>query len=591
MSFQKKKKNGWKIAFFILLALIVVFFLWIFLSKDDSDWVEENETLYEKDTAVRARQVELKGDGKDTVTILVYMNGSNLETDDSEATTDLTEMVKAGSSDKVNVIVQTMNTKKWSSKYGISSNRSQIYKLDGKGMTLVKDDLGQLDCTESSTLRDFIIWGAQNYPADRYILQFWDHGGGPVYGFGYDDITESEEVLSTDEIQKALYEAGVYFDFIGMDCCLMSCLEVSCALYDYCDYMILSEDFESGLGWSYTKWLKALYENSSISTPDLGKIIIDEMVNANSSDTEGWGDDSILALIDESTMKVLFTAWTDFAYANEDALLQNNYARKKSMPTSGRVHPSLLSKGFFTQWLYDEEEYYMSDYYVTDIMALADTLDTDESKALESAVSNAIVYVNSCGDDTSLTGISVTLPYGDSEFYYDLQTVFTNCGFSSEYITWLEKFTDAEGADSFYDYGNWDSDWSGWDNYEDDYNWSDWYEDYDDEYWEDDDWGWSIFDYLFSWNSWYSDDDWYYDDNSDNWSYEGDDWYYGDYYDNSRQDDWYDYRDDYRDDYYGDNYYGNDEGWHDDWRDDWRDEGPGGYGGGPHDGWDDGYGW
>ncbi len=570
MAREKKKKNVWKAAFFILLTLIVIFFVWVFFSEDEDDWVQENQSLYAKDAAVRDKKVELKGDGTDKVTVMVYMNGSNLETEDDEATTDLTEMVKAGSSENVNVVVQTMNTKRWSSRYGISNKRTQIYELNGNGMTLVKDDLGQLNCTESSTLRDFVIWSAQNYPADRYILLFWDHGGGPVYGFGYDDLTESEDVLSIDEMQKALYEAGVYFDFIGMDCCLMSCMEVCCALYDYCDYMVLSEDFESGLGWSYTGWLKQLYKNPSIATPDLGKIIIDDMVNANSSDTEGWGDDSILALIDESTMKVLFQAWTDFAYANESSLLGNNYARKRSRPNAGRVHPAISGKGFFSDWLYEEEdEAYMSDYYVTDIMALAKTLDTTESKALESAVSNAIVYVNSCGEDTSLTGVSVTLPYGDPNFYGDLQTVFGNCGFSAEYIEWLEKFTGASGSNSFYDYEDWDSQWNGWGDYEDDYNWDDWYSDYDDEYWEDDDdWGWSIFDYLFSWNSWFDDDDWYYDDEDDYWSYGGDDWYYGDYYDNNRHDDWYDYRDGYYDDYdyYYDDYY---HGGHDDWRNDW----------------------
>ena len=49
------------------------------------------------------------------------------------------------------------------------------------------DDLGQLDCTAEESLRDFIIWGVQNYPADRYILHFWDHGGGPVYGLNADE--------------------------------------------------------------------------------------------------------------------------------------------------------------------------------------------------------------------------------------------------------------------------------------------------------------------------------------------------------------------------------------------------------------------
>lgn len=547
---MKKKKNKWKIAFIVLAVLVVLFIVWA-LSDDEEETEKpsqattqqsldtfDNKTVEAlfKNEAVREKNVKLKGNGDDTVTIMVYMNGSNLETEDGEATTDLTEMVKAGSSDKVNILVQTMNTKKWSTTYGISNTHTQIYKVDGNGLTLVKDDLGQLNCCESSTLSNFIIWSAQNYPADRYILQFWDHGGGPVYGFGYDDQTESEDMLQMDEIKEALKTAGVYFDFVGMDCCLMSSLEAACAIYDYCDYTILSEDFESGLGWSYTGWLKALYGNTSIDTPSLAKIIIDDMVTANASDMGNWGDKSIMALLDESMMKVLYKAWTDFAYANESALIGENYSRKRTRPKNGRVHPALKSRGFFSDWLYgDEEEAYMSDYYVTDIMAVAGTMDTDESKALSAALSSAIVYMNACGDDTSLTGISVSLPYGDSNFYNDLKKVFTNCGFDSEYINWLSKFTSASGSNDFYDYDEWDDEWSGWDDYDDDYDWGNWYDDCDDDYWCDDYWGWDDWNYNNSWNFWYDDNDWNY--SNDEWDYSGDDWYYGDNY--YCDDDWY----------------------------------------------------
>lgn len=501
---------------------------------------------------VREKKVKVKGNGEDTVTILVYMNGSNLESDDGEATTDLSEMVAAGSSDKVNIVVQTMGTRSWEKKYGIAANRSQIYEVNGNGLKLVKDDLGQLDCTREKTLSDFIIWGAQNYPADRYALLFWNHGGGPVYGFGSDEWVKDEyAALTIDEMQSAFKTAGVYFDFIGMDCCIMSCVEVCMAFYDYCDYTILSEDFESGLGWSYTEWLKALYQNTSISTVELGKKICDSMVGANEN---SWGGDkSILAVIDESMMKILYTAWTDFAYSNESGLLDQNYSRK--VIRTGRAHPLL-----------DKETYRMSDYFVTDIMAVAENIDSEESKALAAACDQALVYVKACGSDTALTGLSVTLPYGDSSFYSDLKTIFTNCGIDKEYIDWLGNFVGTSGANDYYDYGEWDDQWSGWEDYYDDYDWTDW--DYydDEEYWNDDSWGWSVWDYILSWNNWYDDEDWSYDESNDP-SYDGDDWYYGDDY--SYDYDWFG-NGDWSDDEY---YYEDDDYWFDDSYDGWGDDG------------------
>ena len=483
---------------------------------------ETDLSKYFSDSAIRSPRVVPKGNGEDKVTILIYMNGSNLESEDGEATTDLSEIVDAGFCDNVNILVQTMGTKKWDSKFGVAADRSQIYKVDGNGLTLLRDDLGQKDCTEAKTLSDFIVWGTQNYPADRYILHFWDHGGGPVYGFGYDEWNKADNAsLTIDEMQTALKTAGVYFDFVGMDCCLMSCLEVCCAFYDFCDYMVLSEDFESGLGWSYTKWVKALYNNTSIPTTELGKMICDEMVRAN--ETEAGGDKSSMSLIDEGKLKVLYAAWTDFAYANEDKLLGTNYSRGFKRAAGGRVHPSLLnrklnkSRGWFDDWNYDfweddEENLSMAEYYVTDIMEVASVVDSDQSAALEAALNLVLVYVRNTVEDAGLTGLAVSLPYGDNDYYNSLKPIFSNAGLDNTYIGWLKKFVNVSPeyySDSYHD--EWDEEWNGWEDFEDYFDWGEWdFSDYDDDYWNDYDFCDSEWEEEYWY--WYDDDDYYYDD-------------------------------------------------------------------------------
>ena len=442
---------------------------------------------------VKEKQTAIKGDGKDQATVFVYMNGSDLESEDGEATEDLCEMLAANISSQVNVLVETIGTKSWSKRLGIASDHTQRYKAEAGNLVLVDDSLGQLDCTSPDTLADFISWGAENYPANRYILIFWDHGAGPVYGFGYDEHQSEDSVLTIDEIQTAIRQSGIYFDIIGMDSCIMSSLELCCAMYNYCDYMILSEDFESGYGWSYTGWLNALSENTSISSEKLGKIIVDDMIADNEENGEGA---STLALIDESYMKVLYTAWADFAYANEPALLGENY----SMHVRGgrRAHPVLREKGLF-DFLFDEDgDYSMSDYYITDIMAVAQNIESKETEALAAAVNLSICYFNCTDDEVGMTGLSVTLPYGDSEFYGYLYPVFTGVGMDADYVGWLEKFVYAEGYNDYYDYESWyEDDWEGWDDYEDDWDWIDWLFFEDDDYWEDD-----------SWDEWGSDQSW-----------------------------------------------------------------------------------
>ena len=448
------------------------------------------------DGAVRDPRVQLKNDGTDTVTVLVLMNGSDLESEYGEATEDLSEMVKASKGDRMNVLVETVGTRKWDSRYGISSRRSERYLVTDTGLTLVDGSLGQLDTTIPTTLSDFIRWGAQNSPADRYILILWDHGGGPVYGFGYDEYQSYDSSLTIDEMQIALRDGGVYFDLIGMDCCLMSSLEVCCALYEYCDYTLLSEDFEPAIGWSHTGWLNALGKNPAISTPELAKIVIDDSVRACEKNLEEDGG-TTLALMDEAYMKLLYAAWVDFAYANEDALLNANYSQLRQS-NGGRVHPRIRGVG---DWFSDEDDATLDDYYVTDILAVAQNIDSDRANTLCAALNAAMVYYGATSDETTLTGLSVTLPYGDDEFYTELKRVFRAAGFDEDYIDWLERFTEVESRkEDYVDYGDWGDLWGGWgadDGYDD---WDDWWfsdlwedEDWSDEEWADDDWFSSLF--------------------------------------------------------------------------------------------------
>ena len=274
-----------------------------------------------------------------------------------------------------------------------------------------------------------------------------------------------------DQMRQALQNGGIYFDVIGMDCCIMSSMELCLGLQDYCDYLILSEDFETGIGWSYTGWLKALEDNTSLETPELGRLIVDDMVSANENDQDGGA--ATLALIDASYSNLLYTAWKDFAYANERSLLGENY----SMHIKGgrRAHPVLKEKGLF-DWIFDANgDYDMSDYYITDIMAVAQNIQSEESKALEAALQLAVAYFACTSDEVGMTGLSVTLPYGDPDFYEELSDVFSNSGLEEEYVNWLGRFVRASGVQDHYDYEDWyENEWSGWESLFTDFDWLIW---------------------------------------------------------------------------------------------------------------------
>jgi len=482
--------------------------------------------------AIRDPFVKLKGDGTDTVTVMIYMNGSDLESKYGYATDDLREMLNATLSDNVNVVIQTGGTSKWKTE-GISNKHSQRFIVKDGKLELVDDSLSQLDITAEETLRDFITFCSDNYPADRNILILWNHGGGVVYGYGVDEIVGDEyAALTIDEIQRATQDSNVKFEMIGFDACLMGGLETACALYDVTDYLVVSEDFESGNGWEYQNWLSLLGYNSSTPMTDVAKVIIDDFIKESLSvDSEG-----VLALIDLRYTRLLFSTWTAFAYENEDELLSYDYTM--SMQRSDRASDSLLSRGkkkSIWDWMIGGSETMETYCYAVDIMALASTMNTDEANALSTVMKSSVLYCSSTAGDSYMTGLSVTLPYGDYEFYNELDSVFGKCGFDDEYLSFLAKFADADNVGS-YDWNS--SDFNGWDSYDSEYG---------DEYWNDYDWN------IYDWDSYYSDDyDWDCYDYDDSWYYqdgyyddcyrdESDGWYYDDpdswYYDDS--DSWF----------------------------------------------------
>ena len=207
--------------------------------------VEQSEPDTSISTGIRERFYTPLGKGNDTVTVMIYMCGTDLESKYGMATSDLSEMVKANLSDKVNVIVETGGCKAW--KNGVvSSSVNQIYKVHKGGLERLEDNFGSEAMTDPDNLRDFIKYCNKNYPANRNILILWDHGGGSISGFGYDEKSAASGSMGLSKINQALTEANVKFDWIGFDACLMSTLETAYVCGNFADYLIASEEVEPG---------------------------------------------------------------------------------------------------------------------------------------------------------------------------------------------------------------------------------------------------------------------------------------------------------------------------------------------------------
>ncbi len=107
----------------------------------------------------------------DRATVMVYMVGSDLESESALGSLDLEEMARADLGERVSLVVQTMGCQEWHNA-AVSPAGSQRFTVEDGALVCQQEDLGQLDSTDPATLRDFVRFCARYYPAERNILIF-----------------------------------------------------------------------------------------------------------------------------------------------------------------------------------------------------------------------------------------------------------------------------------------------------------------------------------------------------------------------------------------------------------------------------------
>ena len=370
----------------------------------------------------RAKRVTPLGNGQDTVTIMVYMCGTDLESKYGMATKDLQEMMNATISDKVNLIVETGGCAKWKNST-ISSSKNQIYKVESGGLRLVERDMGSAAMTDPNNLTQFIKYCKKNYPADRNMLIFWDHGGGSLSGYGYDEKYASKGSMTLSKVNAALKAADCTFDFIGFDACLMATLETALVCDNYADYLIASEETEPGTGWYYKNWLTELSRNTSLSTPDIAQTIIDDFVASCRSSSPSAK--VTLSLTDLAELEgTVPAAFRDFS-TSTTAMISSDDFKAVSDARAG-------ARQFAQQNKINQ----------VDLVDLADRINSDESKALSKAIHGCVKYNQST--ITRCSGLSIYFPYESTKNVGSAVASYKDLGIDDEYSKCIKSFASLE---------------------------------------------------------------------------------------------------------------------------------------------------
>ncbi len=254
---------------------------------------------------------------------------------------------------------------------------------------------------DGDNLYDFVNWTLSNYPSDRTMLLFWDHGSA-YWGCCRDedtgpDFIEDEDSLRIMEIRDALDRAispGDKLDIMAFCACSMANTEVCYCMADYADYLLASEQSgwlteSEGFNWDFTLIINEM--NSNDDPVDLCEYIVDttmvnsENVQAHRSHT--W------SVIDLSEMEDLKDRLDWFSYELMEAFPEYYYeisqARLATEEYKSGVRPDLYH---FAQNIKNHGN------LPSDLKNAASTL--------TSGVNNAVIYEDHrTGDDVVTSGL------------------------------------------------------------------------------------------------------------------------------------------------------------------------------------------
>jgi hypothetical protein len=397
-----------------------------FSPADTAEGSETSDSTVDTSVATgsREKRTVIKGNGEDVVTLMIYMCGTDLESKYGMASSDMQEMASAKYGDNVNVVIFTGGCSQWKIN-DISTKKNQIYQIKDGKLARLLEDAGNKPMTAPSNLASFIQFCSKNFPANRNELILWDHGGGSVTGYGYDEKNKNSGSMTLAGINEALKAGGVKFDFIGFDACLMATAETALMLNDHADYMIASEETEPGIGWYYTNWLSKLGSNTSTPTLDIGKNIVDDFVTECAKKCRG--QKTTLSVIDlaefSNTVPKNLSA---FSKSISDKIAKDDY---KDISNA-----RYATREFAESTRIDQ----------VDLVNLAENIGTPEAKALASSLKNAIKYNRTSSNMTNAYGVSIYFPYQRASYVDKACSTYSQIGMDSEYSKCIKQFAKVE---------------------------------------------------------------------------------------------------------------------------------------------------
>ncbi|MBP6788469.1 MAG: hypothetical protein KA170_12825, partial [Candidatus Promineofilum sp.] len=229
-------------------------------------------------------------------TILLYQDADD-KVLEQDIFIDFNEAERVGSTDRVRIVAQMDRYQGGFNGDGNwTDTRRFLLQQDDDLNTIASpyQSIGEADMSDPQTLVDFVTWGIQEFPADKYVLIMSDHGMG--WPGGWTDPEPRTAVRSNIPLARALGDALYLqdidaalqairdqtgldaFELVGMDACLMGHMEVFTMMAPHSRYAVASQEVEPAVGWAYTAFLSQLVETPDVTGRELGQWIVDTYI-------------------------------------------------------------------------------------------------------------------------------------------------------------------------------------------------------------------------------------------------------------------------------------------------------------------------
>ena len=370
----------------------------------------------------------------DTRTIMIYLDGSNLETDSGTASADLLALdPEKIDLEKTHILVYTGGAEKWHNDF-VKNDENAIFLFteDGYEKLEVYD---QVSMGDPDTLSDFLNYAYDNYKAGHYNLILDDHGGA-IDGAIYDDFHNGDQ-LSLKDFDEALsdspFKGKNKLDAVLFRTCLNGTLEVASVFEPYSEYVIFSE--EVSIGGGNTDALSFIHNvDGNDDGLEFGKRFI-ERYQEQVDELDIYGSVEVTySIVDLSKINKVIDELDDFASGIDIAKYYNSISKVRSkLYQYGRPQT-----GFDT----------------VDLYALIEKIEDYSSVSAEGvldALEEAIVYNHTNLKESH--GMSIYFPYnGSMTAKSKYLGIYKKLSFSDNYKSFISKFSNTQSGAKKYSY-------------------------------------------------------------------------------------------------------------------------------------------